>query len=84
LNNNFQKILLSIQHIEIFSCLVYRRNQMKKILQKIVIVWASIAALIGFQKKDREESLNDAIRFPDLSEKNVVEDYEMAAYHNQA
>lgn len=57
---------------------------MKKILQKFVIVWASIAALIGFQKKDREESLNDAIRFPDLSEKNVVEDYEMAAYHNQA
>ncbi len=57
---------------------------MKKILQKIVIVWASIAALIGFQKKEREESLNDAIRFPDLSEKNVVEDYEIAAYHNQA
>ena len=57
---------------------------MKKILQKIVILWASIASLVGFQKKEREESLNDAIRFPDLNEKNVVEDYEMAAYHNQA
>lgn len=57
---------------------------MKKILQKVVIVWASIAALIGFQKKEEKDSLNDAIRFPDLSEKNVVEDYEIAAYHNQA
>jgi hypothetical protein len=57
---------------------------MKKILKKIVIVWASMVALIGFQKKEEKESLNDAIRFPDLSEKNVVEDYEMAAYHNQA
>jgi len=57
---------------------------MKKILQKVIIVWASIAALIGFQKKEEKESFNDAIRFPDISEKNVVEDYEMAAYHNQA
>lgn len=57
---------------------------MKKLIQKIVIVWASVAALVGFQKKEVKEELNDAIRFPDLSEKNVVEDYEMAAYHNQA
>lgn len=57
---------------------------MKKLIQKIVIVWASVAALVGFPKKEEKEELNDAIRFPDLSEKNVVEDYEMAAYHNQA
>lgn len=57
---------------------------MKKLIQKIVIIWASVAALVGFQKKEQKEELNDAIRFPDLSEKNVVEDYEMAAYHNQA
>ena len=57
---------------------------MKKILQKIVIVWASVAALVGFQKKESKEGLNDAVRLPDLSEKNVVEDYEMAAYHQQA
>jgi hypothetical protein len=57
---------------------------MKKILQKVLIVWASVASLIGFQKKESKEELNDAIRLPDLSEKNVVEDYEIAAYHHQA
>jgi len=50
----------------------------------MVIIWASIAALVGFQKKETKENLNDAIRLPDLSEKNVVEDYEIAAYHHQA
>ena len=59
-------------------------KSMKKIFQQIVIIWASVAALVGFQKKEQREALNDAIRLPDLSEKNVVEDYEMAAYHNQA
>ena len=63
---------------------MFRYVIMKNILQKIIIIWASVAALVGFQKKEKQDELNDAIRLPDLSEKNVVEDYEMAAYHNQA
>ncbi len=30
------------------------------------------------------QSMNDAVKFPDMGKTAVVEDYEMAAYHNQA
>lgn len=57
---------------------------MKYILTKIVLVWAALAAIVGISKKRENESLNDAIKFPDMGKTTVVEDFEMAAYHNQA
>ncbi len=57
---------------------------MKYIIIKIVLVWAALAAIVGISKKKENESLNDAVKFPDLGKTSVVEDFEMAAYHNQA
>jgi len=57
---------------------------MKYILTKIVLIWAALAAIVGISKKRENESLNDAIKFPDMGKTAVVEDFEMAAYHNQA
>lgn len=57
---------------------------MKYILTKIVLVWAALAAIVGISKKRGNESLNDAIKFPDMGKTAIVEDFEMAAYHNQA
>ena len=57
---------------------------MKYIITKIVLVWAALAAIVGISKKRENESLNDAVKFPDLGKNAVVEDFEMAAYHNQA
>jgi len=57
---------------------------MKYIITKIVFVWATLAAFAGISKKRDNQSMNDAIKFPDMGKTAVVEDYEMAAYHNQA
>ena len=57
---------------------------MKYILTKIVLVWAALAAIVGISKKRENESLNDAVKFPDMGKTTVVEDFEMAAFHNQA
>lgn len=57
---------------------------MKNIITKIVLVWAALASLLGASKKRDTEVLNDAVRFPDMGKNAVVEDFEMAAYHNQA
>ena len=57
---------------------------MKYIITKIVLVWAALAAVVGISKKRENESLNDAIKFPDMGKAAVVEDFEIAAYHNQA
>lgn len=57
---------------------------MKYIITKIVMVWAALAAIVGISKKRENESLNDAVKFPDMGKTAVVEDFEMAAYHNQA
>mgnify|MGYP000191300737 FL=1 len=57
---------------------------MKYILTKIVLVWAALAAIVGISKKRENDSMNDAVRFPDMGKTAVVEDFEMAAYHNQA
>jgi hypothetical protein len=57
---------------------------MKNIITKIVLVWAALVAVIGISRKKETEGINDAIKFPDLSKNAVVEDFEMAAYHNQA
>jgi len=57
---------------------------MKYIITKIVLVWAALAATIGMSKKRENESLNDAVKFPDMGKTAFMEDFEMAAYHNQA
>lgn len=57
---------------------------MKYILTKIVLVWAALAAIVGISKKRENESLNDAIKFPDMGKTAIVEDFEITAYHNQA
>ncbi len=57
---------------------------MKYIITKIVLVWAALAAFVGISKKRENESLNDAVKFPDMERTAIVEDFEIAAYHNQA
>jgi hypothetical protein len=57
---------------------------MKYIITKIVLVWTALASVVGISKKRENESLNDAIKFPDMGKTAVVEDFEIAAYHNQA
>jgi hypothetical protein len=57
---------------------------MKHIITKIFLVWAALVAVVGISKKKENESLNDAVKFPDMGKATVVEDFEMAAYHNQA
>ena len=39
---------------------------------------------VGFQKKKKAGSEYDAIMFPHQSQHGLMEDYEIAAYHNQA
>jgi hypothetical protein len=57
---------------------------MKRILRKFLLLWTSIVTLTGFSKKREELPINDAILLPERNNKMIVEDFEMAAYHNQA
>ncbi len=58
---------------------------MKPLIKKIILVLASVATLLGVtKKKEGRSSENDAIRLTEFQQKDVVEDFEMAAYHNQA
>ena len=58
---------------------------MRTLLTKFILIFASVAALLGFAKKKEGRSVeNDAIRLPEFEQQDIVEDYEMAAYHNQA
>lgn len=58
---------------------------MKTLFTKILVVFASMATLFGFSKKKQDASFkNDAIRLQGFEQKDLVEDYEIAAYHNQA
>ena len=57
---------------------------MKYIITKIVMVWAALVAIVGISRRKENESLNDAVKFPDMGKTTIVEDFEMAAYHNQA
>jgi len=79
-----KKINWAIQHIGLICCLFISTINMKYIITKIVLVCAALAALVGISKKKENESLNDAVKFPDMGKTAVVEDFEMAAYHNQA
>jgi hypothetical protein len=57
---------------------------MKNILTKIVLVWAALASVFGATKKRDTETLNDAVKLPGMGKNAVLEDFEIAAYHNQA
>lgn len=58
---------------------------MKTLFTKIIVLFASLATLLGFSKKKEAAEVEiDAIRMPEFEQKDLVEDYEMAAYHNQA
>ncbi|MFM7222801.1 MAG: hypothetical protein ACKO03_05175 [Bacteroidota bacterium] len=57
---------------------------MKRNFSHIIIVFTSFLALLGIQKKRGKEEMDDAIVFPGSNSTSVVEDFEMAAYHNQA
>ncbi|MEY2835852.1 MAG: hypothetical protein RLZZ557_1514 [Bacteroidota bacterium] len=57
---------------------------MKKIFKLLILAFASLISLIGLSKKEKESLDQDAIRLPEMNESAIVEDYELAAYHNQA
>ncbi len=58
---------------------------MKTLITKFILIFASVATLLGISKRKEEQTAeNDAIRLPEFQQQDVVEDYEMAAYHNQA
>jgi hypothetical protein len=58
---------------------------MKTLFTKIILVFASVITLFGSSKKKEEIGIeNDAIRLPEFQQNDLVEDYEMAAYHSQA
>jgi hypothetical protein len=58
---------------------------MKTLFTKFILIVASVATLLGISKRKEEETVeNDAIRLPEYQQQDIVEDYEMAAYHNQA
>ena len=58
---------------------------MKTLLTKIILVFASVSTLFGFSKKKQTSGTEkDAIRLYEFEQNDLVEDYEMAAYHNQA
>ena len=44
----------------------------------------TIGHLFGGSTNKEKEMVMDAIRFPHLADKEVVEDHELAAFHNQA
>ncbi len=58
---------------------------MKTLLTKFILIFASVATLLGITKRKEDRTAeNDAIRLPEFQQQDIVEDYEMAAYHNQA
>jgi hypothetical protein len=57
---------------------------MKKIFGFILLAFTGIVSVLGLSKKEKNNPEQDAIRFPEMNEVAIVEDYELAAYHNQA
>lgn len=57
---------------------------MKSLFRKISSIWSSMLQLVGLGRKQQGDSAADAIMLPHLSHNQMVEDYELAAYHNQA
>lgn len=58
---------------------------MKTLFTKFILILASVATLFGVSKRKEDQNIEkDAIKLPEFEQKDIVEDYEMAAYHNQA
>ncbi len=58
---------------------------MKTLFTKFILIFASVATLFGVSKRKEDRNIEkDAIKLPEIEQKDIVEDYEMAAYHNQA
>lgn len=58
---------------------------MKTLFTKFILIFASVATLFGVSKRKEDRNIeNDAIKLPEFEQKDIVEDYEIAAYHNQA
>jgi hypothetical protein len=56
---------------------------MRNLINKISSLFTEILIKIGFTKRKSHSDL-DAIGFPHHAKNQLVEDFEMAAYHNQA
>lgn len=57
---------------------------MKRFFKFILLTFAGLVSVLGLSKRDKNNAEQDAIRLPEINEISVVEDYELAAYHNQA
>lgn len=57
---------------------------MNRLIEKVTSVWSSIAKTFSVSKKEAENQLNDAISLHINPPSDTVEDFEIAAYHNQA
>jgi hypothetical protein len=58
---------------------------MKTLFTKFILIFASVATLFGVSKRKEDRNIEkDAIKLSEIEQKDIVEDYEMAAYHNQA
>ncbi|MFM1963442.1 MAG: hypothetical protein RLZZ172_2287 [Bacteroidota bacterium] len=57
---------------------------MKKIIKLLFLSLAGIVTIFSFSKKEKTNAEQDAVRLPEFNESAIVEDYEIAAYHNQA
>jgi hypothetical protein len=57
---------------------------MKRFFKLILLTFAGLVSVLGLSKKDKNNTEQDAIRLPEINEISVVEDYELAAFHNQA
>lgn len=77
---NFKKTGRPVQHLMKKHCLIM---DMKNTLTKIVALIISAMPFLKSPKKENAENA-DAIRIPGISDTHVVEDFEMAAYHQQA
>lgn len=57
---------------------------MKHIIKKIVLILASVFTLFGSSKRKGEETMSDAINMHTQGDEIILEDFEIAAYHNHA
>jgi hypothetical protein len=57
---------------------------MKQILKKLILILASVFTLFGSSKRKGDESMSDAINMRNQGDEIILEDFEMAAYHNHA
>jgi hypothetical protein len=53
-------------------------------MKKLKTIVKSVLRFLHIAKKNQDSGLKDAIQLPLTGNQTVVEDFEMAAYHNQA